>query len=547
MGVNTLIQFRKGSDWTSDPILASGEPGFDTANNILKIGDGSKTWSELSPIGAGTSTGSGTNVSVTGSAVLDDINITGVGNIVVTLGLDNLLSISGIDGFSFRGYEDVTTTKTIFDIGQNYNSGELNVYYNGLKLLINEDYSADGGTTFTLVENAVSGDIIEWVGGYTGSSFFQDIGGSGTANYITKWSDKNTITSGTIYDDGKVGIGTSSPSFLLDVNGSGNIKYLRINNQFTFPTGDGSANQIITTNGNGVLSWSDISESTDGTLRIIKSEGFQVGGADIATLDFSSDFDISENPDQEINIALANSYVSGTGFSGYLAFWSDSDSLSYDNQLYWDNTNSYLGIGTINPSYKLEIDGDIGLTNQGFYTSSSGTIIGTSGWIYQSGQQVLSNGGFGINIGDSQASQNILRGITTNNTFTNLECNGLYSGILLASNRTMGYTVTVVGRETSSSGNASYKLEGLLANDRYGVRLLGDSVKTTFYESNNSWDAQVSVTGCGYNCTDYLLVQCKGSSNSTINWVAKVELIEVGGLFGEYDEVNMLVNSDLTP
>jgi hypothetical protein len=44
------IQFRRGTstDWTSgNPVLGSGEPGYDTTNNILKIGNGSQTWSQL--------------------------------------------------------------------------------------------------------------------------------------------------------------------------------------------------------------------------------------------------------------------------------------------------------------------------------------------------------------------------------------------------------------------------------------------------------------------------------------------------------------------
>jgi hypothetical protein len=53
MPVNNTIQLRKGSAslWTStNPILASGEPGFDTTNKILKIGDGINTWSNLTSI-----------------------------------------------------------------------------------------------------------------------------------------------------------------------------------------------------------------------------------------------------------------------------------------------------------------------------------------------------------------------------------------------------------------------------------------------------------------------------------------------------------------
>ena len=52
---NTLIQLRNGSTatWTNtNPVLASGEPGFDL-NNILKIGDGQTPWSSLPPVNSG--------------------------------------------------------------------------------------------------------------------------------------------------------------------------------------------------------------------------------------------------------------------------------------------------------------------------------------------------------------------------------------------------------------------------------------------------------------------------------------------------------------
>jgi hypothetical protein len=53
MPVNNTIQLRKGSasTWTStNPVLASGEPGFDTTNKILKIGDGTTNWNSLGSI-----------------------------------------------------------------------------------------------------------------------------------------------------------------------------------------------------------------------------------------------------------------------------------------------------------------------------------------------------------------------------------------------------------------------------------------------------------------------------------------------------------------
>lgn len=54
MPANTIIQFRRGSEsqWISaNPVLASGEPGFDITNTQLKVGDGINSWTELNTVG----------------------------------------------------------------------------------------------------------------------------------------------------------------------------------------------------------------------------------------------------------------------------------------------------------------------------------------------------------------------------------------------------------------------------------------------------------------------------------------------------------------
>lgn len=48
--LRALIQFRRGTaqEWAEkDPILDSGEPGFETDTGLYKIGDGIHNWSEL--------------------------------------------------------------------------------------------------------------------------------------------------------------------------------------------------------------------------------------------------------------------------------------------------------------------------------------------------------------------------------------------------------------------------------------------------------------------------------------------------------------------
>lgn len=52
----TQIRLRQGTaaQWTaSNPVLADGEPGYDTTNDVLKIGNGSSTWGNLPALTGG--------------------------------------------------------------------------------------------------------------------------------------------------------------------------------------------------------------------------------------------------------------------------------------------------------------------------------------------------------------------------------------------------------------------------------------------------------------------------------------------------------------
>jgi hypothetical protein len=65
-----------------------------------------------------------------------------------------------------------------------------------------------------------------------------------------------------------IGTGTSLGSNIaIGVDSSRVIKF---NNAYTFPTSDGSANQALTTNGSGALSFSTVSSSVDGTFQDIE-------------------------------------------------------------------------------------------------------------------------------------------------------------------------------------------------------------------------------------------------------------------------------------
>ena len=277
------------------------------------------------------------------------------------------------------------------------------------------------------------------------------------------------------------------------------IGKLNINGAFTLPTSDGSANQVLKTDGNGTVSWA--ADSTGGgggggSMTTVKANGSQVGGADIVTLDFASNFAVTETPDTEVNIDLSSS-----------------------------------------------------INTQGI-TATTGLIVGVSGLHHQSGTIVHSTeAAWGDFPGNAQNSINLLTGKTTNATFTSLPMNnGMYSGVKLPSNKTFFADVNIVGRRTNggqtNKQHAAYQLKACISNDAFGRDFVGSVNKTVIAESNSAWDVQLAFAGGGSGQTDFLLVQCKGAASTNVNWVAKVDLLEVGGLneTSAYREANILTN-----
>ena len=104
--------------------------------------------------------------------------------------------------------------------------------------------------------------------------------------------------------------------------------------------------------------------------------------------------------------------VTGSGAATRVAFWSSSSALSSNADLYWDNTNSRLGIETITPAQKLHIistDGaniilnsNTGAENSGIWmTEAAAASPYTNGaYVYYDG----TNNAFKINTGTTTLS-----------------------------------------------------------------------------------------------------------------------------------------------
>ena len=75
------------------------------------------------------------------------------------------------------------------------------------------DGNSSAGTNGQVLSSTSTGT--DWVT----LSEISGVDGTGTANYLSKWLDANTITNSLVYDNGtNVGIGTTSPNALLHVS-----------------------------------------------------------------------------------------------------------------------------------------------------------------------------------------------------------------------------------------------------------------------------------------------------------------------------------------
>ena len=108
---------------------------------------------------------------------------------------------------------------------------------------------------------------------------------------------------------------------------------IEFSNAYTFPTADGSANQILQTDGSGTLSFVD--NTGAGIGNVVEDTTPQLGG----------------------DLDLNSSDITGTGNINITGTATLSGNLTVDtNTLFVDASNNRVGIGTASPAYQVEIE-----------------------------------------------------------------------------------------------------------------------------------------------------------------------------------------------
>ena len=277
------------------------------------------------------------------------------------------------------------------------------------------DIKVTGGYYDSSADIGSAGQFLKSTGTGTNWTTVNVIDGSGTANYVAKWSDSDTITDSIIFDNGtNVGIGTSNPGSKLDILSSANPfitvrtasyaavlgadttnNYIRIGAATNHAVGtvvNGTIRTWIGTNGNF-----GIGNTVPASILHVTSSGTN---AYSATITKGSNMKgiintITNNADDMVGIYFATGTVAeGTHWSGITGSRSDS-AIDWSTQLNFythdDNTsnidiatqkmvikgNGNVGIGTTSPTCKLTVDSSAGFS-WGFPSTAS-VKIGTPG------------------------------------------------------------------------------------------------------------------------------------------------------------------------
>jgi len=208
------------------------------------------------------------------------------------------------------------------------------------------------------------------------------ITGTGTTNYLPKFTGASSLGNSLIFDNGtNVGIGTTSPSYLLDVNGGGIFRG-------GVHTGGSFINGVRigydTTNNYGFLEAVQV-DATPRPLRVNQYGGVTSFGGNlgIGTTSPSEKLEVngyilSNDGSYGGKILLGSSsgpYISGNALTGQLGLSSSAGSPSMVIDI-----SGNVGIGTaIGAGYKLDVNGTGRFTQGVNLATSSGNVgIGTT-------------------------------------------------------------------------------------------------------------------------------------------------------------------------
>lgn len=475
MPVNDYILFRKGSstEWSSaNPVLASGEPGFDITNNILKIGDGITTWSLLSQISS------------------SDIYVYAKNTTGGPLTKGQAVYISGAQGDHpvlalASAASESSSSKTLGLLKQNLDNNEFGyVVTEGVLGGLNTNSAGSAGDTVWLSPSTPGGLVYGLSNKPSAPDHMVFIG------YVLR---KNT-NNGTIYIKVQNGFelqelhnvaisGVTNGQFLQYNSGSGlwlasssgNFTSLSVNNTGVSLSGHTHTNSDIT-------NWNEAVDDRVNDLLV------GISGINISYNDNSN----------TINIAYTGSSGGGGGGGGVVInnysdnrlLTSDGSSTGIDAEsglIFLSNSNK-LGIGTTDPY------GNLGLSN-GYFNST----------------------------GDSQKSSLTVRNNTSNNSSTTLYADGISEKLVLPISGIWNFNINLACFSSTNEGAAGWNFRGCIKRNSSTTSLVGSLIEENFIDSSLNGVSATVVANTGTYSLD---INVNGLNSNNILWTAGVDLVQ---------------------
>jgi hypothetical protein len=383
------------------------------------------------------------------------------------------------------------------------------------------DSSNSAGTSGQVLSSTVTGT--DWVS----LSEISGVDGTGTTNYVAKWSDTDTITDSVIYDNGtNVGIGTTSPGKKLHISSSDqSTARIRITN-----TGNGGDSFDLVAGVNNVTQDGfSIFNATSAQTQLVIQGGGNVG---IGTTSPSTKLQVSgtissvsaiENGTAQISILNANTspaaeqfYVGnnladvdlGNKRGALKLFTGTSERMRIDS-------SGNVGIGTTSPSQKLDVSGNARITGA-IYDSSN--TPGTSGQVLSStatGTSWIDAGGGGSSStiyrqtfsGDSSTTIFTLSNAIVDEANTQVYIDGVYQSKLNYS--TSGTSLTFSTPPPTGTNNVEViNIAAITVNSTSGL------IQNSFVGNGSTLAFTLSITPTDENFT-FVFIQGVYQDKST--------------------------------
>ena len=331
-----------------------------SANSILSNnGSGTLTWTSIPSLGGVIGGGSSTQVAFWNS----DSSISGTNN----LWWDNVDTRLGIgtntpsQPFAVKGNELIGGSGNQLQL-QGTGTG-ITSFQSGAQGATNIDYTLP--TTAPPVNGAALTSTTAGVMSWTTSA---GISGSGAATQVAFWNSANSLTgtNNLWWDnvDTRLGIGTNTPSQPLTVKGNELI--------------GGSGNQLqLQGTGTGITSFQSGAQGATNINYTLPTTAPPVNGAALTSTTAG------------VMSWTTSASVIGGGAATQVAFWNSANSLTGTNNLWWDNVDTRLGIGTNTPSQPLTVNGNELIGGSGNQLQLQGTGTGITS--FQSGAQGATN------------------------------------------------------------------------------------------------------------------------------------------------------------